>query len=120
MDRLVELTGAKAMAWSYKTECCGASLTLTRSDVVIRLVDRLLAMAEEAGAECIVVACTMCHANLDARQKEAGERSGRRYHMPIFYISEFLGLAMGHQAASGWWRRHLTNPRKLLSAKGLA
>ena len=120
MDGLVELTGATALPWSYKTDCCGASLTLTRPDVVSRLVDRLMVMAEEAGAECIVVACSMCHVNLDMRQKEAAEEFGRDYNLPVFYISELLGLAMGCPDAPRWWKRHLTDPAKLLDAKGLA
>lgn len=120
MDRLVELAGATALPWSYKTDCCGASLTLTRADVVVRLVDRLLRMAQEAGAECIAVACSMCHANLDARQKEAAAQFGRDYELPVFYISELLGLALGLPQASKWWKRHLTDPLRLLQTKGLA
>jgi len=119
MDRLVELAGAAALPWSYKTDCCGASLTLTRADVVVRLVDRLLAMAAEAGADCVVVACSMCHANLDARQKEAAAQFGREYRIPVFYISELLGLAMELPGASRWLRRHLTDPLGVLQARGL-
>lgn len=119
MDRLVERIGATPLPWSYKTDCCGASLTLTRSDVVVRLVDRLLTMAAEAGAEGIAVACSMCHANLDARQQEAAAQFGRDYRMPVFYISELLGLAMGLPGTSRWWKKHLIDPRELLSRKGL-
>jgi len=118
MDRLVELTGATAIPWSYKTDCCGASLTLTRSDVVLKLIDRLLVMAQEAGAECVVVACSMCHANLDARQKEAAAQFGRDYGIPVLYISELLGLAMEAPGSSQWWKRHLVDPAELLSSKG--
>jgi heterodisulfide reductase subunit B2 len=120
MDRLVQLAGAEALPWSYKTDCCGASLTLTRTDIVTRLVDRLLRMAVEAGADCVVVACSMCHANLDARQAEAAAEHGGEYELPIFYISELLGLAMGRPEAQRWWRRHLTDPTPLLKAKGFA
>ena len=119
MDRLLEMAGAEVRPWSFKTDCCGASLTLTRSDVVVRLVDRLLSMAAEAEAECIVVACSMCHANLDARQKEAAAQFGRSYEMPVFYISELLGLAMGLPDTARWWKRHLIDPLELLNAKGL-
>jgi len=119
MDTLMELAGATAFPWSYKTDCCGASLTLTRSDVVLKLVDRLLMMAQEAGAECIVVACSMCHANLDARQKEAVIQFDRDYQMPIFYISELLGLAMEVPGSSKWWKRHLVDPLELLSRREL-
>lgn len=119
MDTIVDQIGATALPWSYKTDCCGASLTLTRADVVERLIDRLLEMAVEAGAECVVVACSMCHANLDTRQKEAAEIFEHTYRLPIFYISELVGLAMGHPDAPKWWKRHLTDPRPLLVAKGL-
>ncbi|MFH1566361.1 MAG: CoB--CoM heterodisulfide reductase iron-sulfur subunit B family protein [Gemmatimonadota bacterium] len=120
MDRLVQVTGATALPWSYKTDCCGASLTLTRADVVVRLVDRLVTMAEEAGADCIVVACSMCHANLDGRQQEAAAELGRSHRMPVLYISELLGLAMGLPEARQWWGKHLTDPVGVLGVRGLA
>ncbi len=119
MDRLVALTGATALPWSFKTDCCGASLTLTRPDVALRMIDRLLGMAEEAGADGIVVACSMCHANLDVRQREAAALSGRTKSLPVFYISELLCLAMGATEAGGWWGRHLTDPVDLLHSHGL-
>jgi heterodisulfide reductase subunit B len=118
MDRLVEICGAATVPWSFKTDCCGAGLTVSRSDVVIRLVGRLLMMAEEAGADCIVVACTMCHMNLDALQGEAARLSGPMKPMPVFYISELLGLAMEHPDAPRWLGRHLTNPGDILRLKG--
>ena len=119
VDAVLQALGAGVLPWSFKTDCCGASLTLTRSDIVTRLVDRLMRMACEAGADCIVVACSMCHANLDMRQAEAARDHGGEYSLPIFYISELLGLAMGC-ADARWWGRHLTDPTQLLRAKGLA
>ncbi len=34
MDHLMELLGAESIPWSYKTDCCGASLVMTRTDIV--------------------------------------------------------------------------------------
>jgi heterodisulfide reductase subunit B len=112
MDLLLEAAGALPLPWSCKTDCCGASLTLSRADVVTRLVDRLLAMAGEAGAECLVVACSMCQANLETRHSETV--------LPVFYVSELLGLALGLPGVSRWWKRHLIDPLPLLRARGLA
>ena len=42
--------GAEPVVWPYKTECCGASLSITRSSVVGRLGRKLLSMARQAGA----------------------------------------------------------------------
>jgi heterodisulfide reductase subunit B len=39
--------------------------------------------------------------------------------MPAFYFTELLGLAFGLPEASGWWRKHLIDPRPLLHSVGL-
>ena len=52
MDTLVRALGAETIDWSFKTECCGASMTLTRSDMVLKLSNDILREAKEAGAEC--------------------------------------------------------------------
>jgi heterodisulfide reductase subunit B len=72
MDRLMDLLGAEPLPWSYKTDCCGASLVMTRTDIVRKLSYGLLEMAKEAEADCLVTACPMCQTNLDTRQEEIG------------------------------------------------
>ena len=113
MDRLMELLGAEALPWSYKTDCCGASLVMTRTDIVVQLSGRLLAMAREAGADCVVTGCSMCHANLDTRQSEGANG------LPVFYFTELMGLAMGHRDVKKWLGRHVTEATRLLTTKGL-
>jgi heterodisulfide reductase subunit B len=112
MDRLMEIIGAEPIPWSYKTDCCGASLVLTKTDIVMRLTARLCDKAIEAGAEALVVACPLCQSNLDSRQ------AGSRHALPVFYFTELIGLAAGHKDVSTWLRRHLVDPRQLLAAKG--
>ena len=38
MERVMEILGAEPVPWSYKTDCCGASLVMTRTDIV-RTID---------------------------------------------------------------------------------
>jgi len=119
MDRLLRLIGLEVRPWSYKTECCGASLTLTRTDVVRKLSGDLFEAALEAGAECLVTDCPMCQSNLDTRQEEIEAERGKRYNLPIFYLTELMGLAFGDSRAAGWWKKHFVDPVPLLSSKGL-
>ena len=119
MDRLMEVLGAEALPWSYKTDCCGASLVMTRTDLVRKLSGRLLSMALEAEADCIVTGCSMCQANLDTRQEEIKKEGGGRYEIPILYFTELMGLALGHRDVKKWLSRHITDPTKVLSKKGL-
>jgi heterodisulfide reductase subunit B len=118
MDKIITALGVSCLPWSYKTDCCGASLALTRTDITLKLVHRLFEMALEAGAECMVVACSLCHANLDTRQQEIADKYGKEYYIPIFYFTELMGLAMGHDVTP-WFRGHLVDPTRLLKSKGL-
>ncbi len=76
MDNLLLAAGAEPVAWPYDTECCGASLSMTRTGVVNRLAHKLLSMARQAGADCIAVACPLCQVNLDLRQTDAVKAYG--------------------------------------------
>ena len=97
------------MKWSYKIDCCGADLALTYGDVVKKMVGKIVAMAKEAGAQCIVTSCGLCQANLEMRQ-DVG--------LPIFYFTELMGLAFGLPAGR-WFLRHLINPAGLLKKRKL-
>jgi hypothetical protein len=70
MDQLMETAGATPLDWPHKTECCGASFSITDSSIVLELSDQILAMAQAAGADCIATACPLCQLNLDMRQKD--------------------------------------------------
>jgi heterodisulfide reductase subunit B len=95
MDDLVAAMGAEPVAWPFATECCGASLSMTRSAVVGRLGHKLLSMARRAGADCIAVACPLCQVNLDLRQSDAMMAHGALPQTPVLYITQLLGLALG-------------------------
>ncbi len=117
MDDLLKVMGVECLPWSYKTDCCGASLVVSKVDIVHRLVKRLYDKAFEIGAECIVTACPLCHANLDLRQKEINEKFNTNYYLPIFYFTELMALAMKIGDTQNWARGHLVNPSPLLKAK---
>ena len=97
MEAICADLGLEPVAWSHKTECCGAGFTMSRPSIVARLTGRILRAATEAGAETIVAACPMCHANLDMRQSEAAADAGLGddFHLPILYLSQAVGLAVG-------------------------
>ena len=95
MEDLVAAAGAEPVVWPFATECCGASLSMTRTDVVNRLGHKLLSMARQAGAECVAVACPLCQVNLDLRQADAVKAHGDIPQTPVLYITQILGLALG-------------------------
>jgi heterodisulfide reductase subunit B2 len=119
LERLLQVLQAEPLDWSFKTDCCGAGLAMSRPDLIDTLVGRLYDRALAAGAECFVVACQMCQANLDLSQGRINKNTGKSYYLPVFYFTELIGLALGHPEAAGWLARHLVDPRPLLRHKGL-
>lgn len=119
MERVMEVLGAEPLPWSYKTDCCGASLVMTRTDIVRKLTGRILSMALEAEADCIITGCSMCQANLDTRQVEIKKEGGGKFDLPVLYFTELIGLALGHKDVKKWLGRHMTSPMKVLTKKGL-
>lgn len=119
MDRLMQSIGAEPVAWAFKTECCGAGLPLARNDIVLRLSYRILVQARQVGADCVAVACPMCHSNLDAYQRRMSANFQDKVNMPIFYFTQLLGLAMGFTPEQMMLNRHLTDPVPLIRAKSL-
>ena len=112
LDGLMDSLGAESRPWSYKTDCCGGSLTLGKTEIVVRLVDKLMTMAREAGANCLVTACPVCFANLDTR-------ASKDTVIPAFYFTELIALALGLEGTDSWFRRHNVDPRPLLQSVGL-
>lgn len=111
LDQLIEISGGEAVKWSYKTDCCGGGLSVARSDVVGGLVEELLVEAEKAGAEALVTACPMCLANLEMR------RDKKRSDMPVIYVTEMVGLAMGVEGIEECLSKHLVDPRPVVSRR---
>lgn len=120
MDRLLQVLGAGSIDWSFKTDCCGAGLAIARPDIIDVLVQRLYDRALASGAECFVVSCQMCQANLDLSQERISRKFGQDYYLPVFYFTELIGLAAGLPEAPKWLARHLVDPMPLLKTKGLA
>jgi len=114
MDALMSAVGVEVLDWSHKTSCCGAAHSLTRPDIVLKLSGDLLNHAREAGADVVVVACPLCHTNLDARQFQMGLEES----LPVLYFTQLMALALGlpHKAALD---KNLVDPRPLLKRKGL-
>jgi len=111
LDRLMKSLGAEPVEWSYKVDCCGADLALTYGDAVKKLVGKIVAMAQEAGAQCLVTSCGLCQANLEMRQD---------VNFPVFYFTELMGVAFGAENRERWWKKHMISPQPLLESMGLA
>ncbi len=113
MEKLVNQTGAQAVRWSMASECCGAGFSLSSKQVVLRQSRKIFSAARESGADIIVLACPMCHSNLDMRQEEFAADAPS---MPVLYLTQLIGLAMGLPEQSLGMDRHFVPVEPTLHA----
>ena len=119
MDEVVNTMCGEALEWSHKTECCGASLSVSRTEIALRLVNSILDAAKERGADCIAVVCPLCQSNLDTRQGDIHKKYGTTYGIPILYLSQLIGLAQKLDYSQLGLDRLVITPKNLFIEKGI-
>ncbi len=117
MDHILQAAGIQTIDWSAKTDCCGASMALSETDIVLNLCHEILEEAKEVGADAIAVACSLCHVNLDTRQGEVEAKFNTDYGIPILYFTQLLGLALGVKPGELGLKRHFVDPLPLLTKR---
>jgi heterodisulfide reductase subunit B len=95
METVLASVGVKALDWNCKTWCCGASAAVNDADTAFSLMAKIMKEALLRGANCFVVTCPMCQLNLDAHQDSFCEKYGIEERLPVYFITEVVGAALG-------------------------
>jgi len=106
MDTVMNKIGATTVEYPFKTECCGAGLSISRTDIVSKLSGKIIEDAENRGAEAIIVACPMCHSNLDMRRNNINKYWNRKFEIPVLFVTQAIGYAIGLPASKTGLNRH--------------
>jgi heterodisulfide reductase subunit B len=114
LDELAETLGASKVDYYGKTRCCGAALGFTDEEIMLKMSKDILLSAKDAGANCMVTACPLCHLNLDARQKDIESRFDVKIDLPVLYFTQLIGLAFGMEPKQIGLQRNCVSPRKIL------
>lgn len=115
MEAVMQKAGATSIDWAFKTECCGAGFSMSRTDIVAKLSGKIIEDAAERGAESIIVACPMCQSNLDLRRPEIKKQLKKDINIPVFFITQALGLSMGIPAKELGLDKHFVPTGKAVS-----
>lgn len=106
MDIVMNKIGATAIDFPFKTECCGAGFSVSRTDIVSKLSGKIIEDASHRNAEAIIVACPMCHSNLDMRRGDINKYWEKKFDIPVMYVTQAIGLAVGLTAEQVGLNRH--------------
>jgi heterodisulfide reductase subunit B len=114
METILHALGAAPLDWSYKTDCCGASAAVNASETSFLLMSKIMKDAIARQANCFVTTCPMCQLNLDAYQEKVRTTHGIAQSMPVYFITELIGIAVGLPPGELGVDRHFVDAMVLL------
>ena len=112
IEKTLSNLGADIIPYGYANRCCGTYLSVAKPAIAQKVVNEIIFKAMEAGAECMVTACSMCHLNLEIR-------CSLKDPIPVLHFSELLSMALGSENQKKWFPRHIVDPVPLLKKRGL-
>lgn len=115
LDRLVESLGAEAVPYPMKNRCCGGALVISEQNLALDLMGKLLDNALKNGADCITTPCPLCQMNLDAYQSSVNSKFKTDYNLPILFVTQLIGLALGVAPKSLGLNTNIVSPGRLLA-----
>lgn len=95
LDTLVALTGAETVDYANKIRCCGGPVLPVDEKTSLSIAKQKLDDIRAAGANVINLVCPFCSVMYDSNQKGIESQFEEEYNIPVLYLPQILGLAMG-------------------------
>jgi heterodisulfide reductase subunit B len=95
MEIILKVLGAEPLDYPEKLDCCGAMLSANLPESALTKTGQKLQKVQEQGFDVFVDVCPWCHRMFDAKQVKAGETVATKLEMPVVYLTQLLGFALG-------------------------
>jgi heterodisulfide reductase subunit B2 len=119
LDKLMAVLGAIVVDFPMKAHCCGGHMTQISQSTGLELNRQLLQNAADYDADIIVTLCPMCQLNLDAYQADVNKFFNTKFHIPILYFTQVMGLALGIDAHNLGIGKEFVDARQALAKIGV-
>ena len=113
LDQLIAALGAEPVEYAGSHKCCGFPVITMNRTTSLRQAGRHLADAIDAGADCLVTPCPLCHLNLDMQQPAATRYVERDLEVPVLHLPQLVGLALGLEPKELGMNRHVVSTREI-------
>ena len=120
LEKVIEALGGEVVEYDGARKCCGFPVITMNRETSLRQAGTHVGDAIDAGADCLVTPCPLCHLNLDMQQPEAAKVVNRDLGLAVLHLPQLVGLALGaepkqlgmskHIASTGWVEERLAAP----------
>jgi succinate dehydrogenase / fumarate reductase, cytochrome b subunit len=115
LGQLIEVLGAEAVEYAGARKCCGFPVITMNRTTSLRQAGRHVADAIDAGADCMVTPCPLCHLNLDLQQPAAARFVERdELDLPVLHLPKMVGLALGLEPKELGMGKHVVSTRDVV------
>ncbi|MGC9505344.1 CoB--CoM heterodisulfide reductase iron-sulfur subunit B family protein [Baaleninema sp.] len=119
LENVFQVLGATPVEYPGRTQCCGWPLSSYASQQAFEMAGTHLQAAIDAGADCMVTPCPLCHLNLDSRQPDVEGAIGRTLGLPVLHLPQLIALALEIPPKQLGLDRHAISTRPVLDKLGL-
>lgn len=115
LDTLVASTGAGVVDYPGKKRCCGGPVLPVDDKIAMSVAKQKLDDIAKAGADAMCLVCPFCSVMYDSNQKSIESEYEASYNLPVLYLPQILGLAMGYDRKQLGLNMNVVKTKKLLS-----
>jgi heterodisulfide reductase subunit B len=95
IELILKAIGVEPVNYPQRLDCCGAPLLANLPDSALTKTGQKLQAIQEQGIQALIDVCPWCHKMFDSRQTKAGEIVAVKLDVPVFYLTQLLGIAFG-------------------------
>jgi succinate dehydrogenase / fumarate reductase cytochrome b subunit len=114
MENVFRAIGANPIYYPGRTQCCGWPISSYATPESFRLAAKHIQEALDAGADCLVTPCPLCHLQLDSRQPEIEKVVGLSLGLPVLHLPQLVALAVGVAPEKLGLDRHIVPTKSIL------
>ncbi|MDD3625896.1 MAG: CoB--CoM heterodisulfide reductase iron-sulfur subunit B family protein [bacterium] len=114
LDELIKVTGAESTKYSYRNQCCGGAILGVDKNLAYKMTYEKLQRINEQKADAMVLFCTFCSIMYEGNQKAILKEFEADFNMPVLYITQLLGLAMGISPDTLGFKLNRIRPKEFL------
>ena len=115
LDALVALTGAKVTAYQDMKSCCGGPILPVDERTALSVAKQKLDHLVEAGVDALCLVCPFCSVMYDSNQKSIEAEFETTYQLPVLYLPQILGIAMGFDRKELGLNMNVVKTKELLA-----
>lgn len=116
LEKLFETLGCKVVEYSERLKCCGFPILMMNKTNSLQLSGNAILSAKNAGADCLVTPCPLCHLNMDAYQPEIESCTGESLNMPILHVPQLVAMALGFSTDDLRMKTHIVRPTEAVTS----